>query len=214
MILELIALKELNKVPQIPQPTPPVTVQVEPPKKTEIKRTYVVKRGDTLSKIASKHNTSVLRLFYKNKAISHPDDIKVGTKLVIPSKFEKLKKRSIIEPARSDRPELAKPSQSGGFSGSRGLNGYDYPSCTGHVALKRYVPSGWGDASNWKYSALRAGWTVSNKPVAGAIGWTYGHVVFVESVQGNKVTISENNYDWKGSTRTITVLASKYQYIY
>lgn len=214
MILELLAIKELNKTPQIPQPTSPVTVQVEPPKKIETKRTYVIKRGDTLSKIASEHNTSVLRLFYKNKGISHPDEIKVGTKLVIPSKSEKLKKRSIIEPARSDRPELAKPSQPGGFSGSTGLNGYDYPSCTGHVALKRYVPRGWGNASSWLSNAIKDGYKTGSTPRAGAIGWRGNHVVYVVAVHGSSITISENNYDYAGSTRTIQRPANYYTYIY
>jgi surface antigen len=99
-------------------------------------------------------------------------------------------------------------------NGSVGLNGYDYPSCTGYVAMRRYVPSGWGNATTWRQNALASGWTVSNVPVAGAIGWTYGHVVYVESVGDGVVVISENNYDYAGSTRTITVPTSKYVYLY
>lgn len=100
-------------------------------------------------------------------------------------------------------------------NGSQGLNGYAYPSCTGHVALKRYVPQGWGNASNWRYAAQQSGWTVSSIPTVGAIGWRYGHVVYVEAVHSNgTVTISENNYDWKGSTRTITIPNSQYTYLY
>lgn len=99
-------------------------------------------------------------------------------------------------------------------SGSQGLNGYDYPSCTGYVAMRRYVPAGWGNAGSWKQGAINAGWTVSSTPVAGAIGWTYGHVTYVESVGDGVVTISENNYDYAGSTRTITVPTSTYTYLY
>ncbi len=99
-----------------------------------------------------------------------------------------------------------------GLGGS--LNGYAYPSCTGHVALKRYVPPGWGNATDWKWHAQAEGWTVSSVPVAGAIGWTYGHVVYVEAVNGDSVTISENNYDWAGSTRTITIPVDSYTYLY
>jgi len=98
--------------------------------------------------------------------------------------------------------------------GSNGLNGYTLGQCTAWVASKRFVPSGWGDASNWKDSALRAGWTVSSTPVVGAIGWTYKHVVYVESVNGSTVTISEQNYDWNSGIRTATFPISKYTYIY
>ena len=86
--------------------------------------------------------------------------------------------------------------------------------CTAWVANKRYVPDGWGDATDWKYHAQAQGWNVSNVPVAGAIGWTYGHVVYVESVDGPTVTISEQNYDWRGSIRTVTVPASRYTYLF
>jgi surface antigen len=100
-------------------------------------------------------------------------------------------------------------------NGSSGLNGYVLNSCTGWVATHRYVPSGWGNATGWKQGALNAGWTVSSVPVAGAIGWVYGHVVFVESVNNDDtVTISERNYDYNGSIRTITVPTSKYTYLY
>jgi len=98
---------------------------------------------------------------------------------------------------------------------SSGLNGYEYPSCTGHVALKRYVPPGLGNATTWFARAQALGMATGSEPKAGAIGWTPGHVVYVESVNDDDtVTISENNYDYNGSTRTITVPATKYQYIY
>ena len=90
-----------------------------------------------------------------------------------------------------------------------------YPAgqCTWLVWSKRPVPS-WGDASEWKWQAKKAGWTVSNKPVRGAVGWTYGHVVWVQSVHGKTVTIVEANYDMNGSIRTRTVPTSKYTYLY
>ena len=90
-----------------------------------------------------------------------------------------------------------------------------YPAgqCTNLVWSKRPVPA-WGNATEWKWQAKRAGWTVSNKPVKRAIGWTYGHVVFILSVHGKTVTIVEANYDMNGSIRTITVPTSKYTYLY
>lgn len=101
------------------------------------------------------------------------------------------------------------------LNSSQGLNGYVLTSCTGWVATHRYVPPGWGNATNWKWHAQNAGWYVGPTPVKGAIGWTYGHVVYVESVNGDgTVTISERNYDWAGSIRTVTRPATNYTYLY
>lgn len=105
------------------------------------------------------------------------------------------------------RPQNASQRTSGTQSGQ-------YYQCAGWVASKRYVPAGWGNATNWKNAATRAGWTISKTPVAGAIGWRPGHVVYVEAVHGNTVTISERNYDWKNSVRTITIPTSTYTYLY
>lgn len=99
-------------------------------------------------------------------------------------------------------------------NGSVGLNGYQFGQCTGFVASKRYVPSGWGNASNWYGAAQAAGWTTSSVPVPGAIGWSSGHVVYVESIGDGVVTISEQNYDWNSGIRTITIPVDKYLYIY
>jgi surface antigen len=76
------------------------------------------------------------------------------------------------------------------------------------------VPNNWGNASSWYSSAQAAGWTTSSEPVAGAVGWSSGHVVYSERVEGNKVLISEQNYDWNSSIRTIWVDSSKYIWIY
>lgn len=98
---------------------------------------------------------------------------------------------------------------------STGLNGYYSGQCTAWVASKRHVPPGWGNASDWRDSAIAAGWVVSDIPVAGAIGWTPGHVVYVEAVNlDGTVTISEQNYDWNSGIRTVTVSVNKYTYIY
>lgn len=97
---------------------------------------------------------------------------------------------------------------------SNGLNGYDYPSCTGHVALKRYVPPGWGNAYEWLGNARSSGYTISDTPVAGSIGWRGNHVVYVEAVYDSHIRISENNYDYNGSTRTIDRPHNYYTYIY
>lgn len=100
-------------------------------------------------------------------------------------------------------------------NGSQATSGW-YPKgqCTWYISTRRPVGQ-WNDATDWKWQAQRDGYTVSSTPIAGAIGWTYGHVVYVESVNGDgTVTISEANYDYRGSIRTIDVPVHKYTYIY
>lgn len=58
-------------------------------------KTVTVKSGDTLSKIATANKTTYTRLFDANLKVKHPDVINPGQKLRIPSKSEKLTKRSI-----------------------------------------------------------------------------------------------------------------------
>lgn len=95
-------------------------------------------------------------------------------------------------------------------------NSYIAGQCTWHVKnLKPSVPNNWGNATNWKNAATKAGWTVSTTPVVGAVGWKYGHVVYVTAVGNGTVTISEMNYNWVPfSTRTITIPTSNYVYLY
>lgn len=66
----------------------PVTVEESAVKVT-------VKKGDFLSKIAKKYDTTWQRIYYANKDIKHPDVINPGDKLVIPDNDEKLKPRPI-----------------------------------------------------------------------------------------------------------------------
>lgn len=59
--------------------------------------TVTVKSGDTLSKIAKKHETTYPRVYYANPKIEDPDLIYVGDDLRIPHKDEKLNKRPLKE---------------------------------------------------------------------------------------------------------------------
>ena len=61
--------------PPAPQPSPPPTGQT----------TYVVQRGDTLSRIAQRFGTTVTAIMQANPAIRNPNLIYVGQVLVIPS---------------------------------------------------------------------------------------------------------------------------------
>lgn len=90
---------------------------------------------------------------------------------------------------------------------------YPKGQCTWWVWTKRPVGR-WNNASDWKWQAIRDGYTFSNTPVAGAIAWKYGHVAYVESVGDGTVTISEANYNSRGSIRTVTIPVDSYQYLY
>jgi surface antigen len=97
-------------------------------------------------------------------------------------------------------------------------NGYAYGNCTYYVAAKRSVPRGWGHARTWKPRAEASGYKTGNVAAVGAIAWTpfgrYGHVAYVEAVNGNQVTISEMNYVRWNRVNTRTVPAGSFQYIY
>jgi murein DD-endopeptidase MepM/ murein hydrolase activator NlpD len=55
----------------------------------------VVKKGDSLSKIANRFDTTYQRIFFANKKIQNPDLIYPGWELRIPDSNEKLEKRAL-----------------------------------------------------------------------------------------------------------------------
>lgn len=176
-----------------------------------VNKTVIVKEGDTLREIASEQHTTWLRLFYKNKAIKHPDQIKVGQKLVIPFKNEKLKKRATTQIS----PKIVRDStQVHNISAD---NGYDYGYCTWYVKNRRPdIPNSWGNADTWDDYAPSSGYTVGDTPKVGAIGVTraYMHVVYVERIQGNQVFVSEMNYaGWNVISSRLAPI-TEFRYIY
>lgn len=100
-------------------------------------------------------------------------------------------------------------------------NSYAWGQCTWYAKSKRPdLPNNLGNANTWYAQAAAAGLSVGSTPYAGAIGTTsagaYGHVVYVESVNGDgTVNISEMNYAGGiGIVHTRTVQASEFNYIY
>ncbi len=103
--------------------------------------------------------------------------------------------------------------------------------CVSYVAWKiastgRYVPhfGGAGNANEWQSTAARHGISSGSTPKAGAaavmnIGY-YGHVMYVESVNGDgTITISDYNRGWDGlyrgpDDRGSRISASGLTYIY
>ncbi len=67
-----------------------------------------VEKGDNLSKIANKHQTTYVRLFDANEHIKDPDIIHPGEKVRIPDQSEQLASRTIpaeIKPVATNKPK-------------------------------------------------------------------------------------------------------------
>lgn len=82
--------------------------------------------------------------------------------------------------------------------------------CTDYVAQKVKVT--WsGNANQWLANATAQGYRVDFRPLPASILVTnesrYGHVAYIESVEGSKVTISEWNYAgrFKKTIRTLDI---------
>lgn len=96
------------------------------------------------------------------------------------------------------------------WDGQQGVDpwGYYICQCTSYVAWRKAIsghpvgPPPWGNAKDWPASARIRGYKVDTIPEVGSIicwtGGTYGHVAYVESVNGDWVTFSDYN-GWGGS---------------
>lgn len=98
-------------------------------------------------------------------------------------------------------------------------NFYAFGNCTWYVKNRRAdIPNSWGNANAWLDNAQAMGWPTGSMPRAGAIGQTsaggLGHVVYVESVSGGLVNISEMNFNGFDIIDSRTVPASDFMYIY
>ncbi len=111
---------------------------------------------------------------------------------------------------------LATPAPNDGVQYTHGH--YAYGQCTYYVAFRRPVPANWGNARDWLLRSQAAGYLTGNIPVVGAIAQTtagrYGHVAFVEAVDGDQVHIAEMNYVGWNKVSHRWVKASAFHYIY
>ncbi len=148
---------------------------------------YTVKSGDTPASLASKYSADEGQIIDVNDA--EIAGLVAGEQVVIPN--------GKIAPVISYG--VYTPSYYGAFVASYGGNGYDYGWCTYYVATRVAVPNNWGNANTWDNYARLSGWTVSSRPIAGAIaqtdaGWG-GHVAYVEAVSddGTMIKYSDMN---------------------
>lgn len=91
---------EPNLIEALINPTrPPIqAVKIEKPKLDKPKlKTYKVRPGDTLYKIAKRYKISVKRLWARNRGLKHQDKLDVGQQLKIPREGDKLKPRAYIK---------------------------------------------------------------------------------------------------------------------
>ncbi|MGR3742450.1 CHAP domain-containing protein [Companilactobacillus sp. DQM5] len=98
-----------------------------------------------------------------------------------------------------------------------GANTYPAGQCTWYVKNRAsWVGNYWGNAANWANSARAAGFLVNGTPEVGSVAVfapgvayasAYGHVAYVESVNGNgTVTISEANFAGQSyHVRTVSI---------
>lgn len=208
--------------------------------KTQLEREYVIQNGDTITGIANRFDMHVATIYERNELnADNIESLKPGDKLIIPAYDQSNSKEWLVqlndkkEQERQrllalQREEAQRQSQlaynsrntytrSSSTSGRSiednysGYNGYPYGWCTYYVASRKNIPSNWGNAGDWLYSAQRSGYSTGGSPAVGAVivtgeSW-WGHVGIIESVNDNLITISEMNYNGWGVTSSRTISA-------
>ena len=211
--------------------------QPDAPAKTEPAKTVstpavTVQAGDTLTAIASAHSTTVNDILVTN-AISDPNLIEPGQVLQLPtppqgltgfSSSLKVAAAAFMAPPAPVAQPVAQvatttvATQPTYRAASSAGNTYVAGTCTWYV--KSRIPSLPNQLGNggygWLSAAAAFGYATGSSPAPGAIGVESGHVVIVESVNGNgTVNISEMNYAGQvGVVHYRTTSAGEFQYIY
>jgi surface antigen len=203
-----------------------------------------IKTGDTLAAIAESHKTSYVRLFNANDKIANPDVIYAGDKVKVPTADEQLPDRFskltpvvqaqvvaadtvsqvAAQPAASattnqtsaPAPTAAASAPTYSTRGSSAGNTYGYGWCTWYAKeMRSDLPNNLGNGGSWVANAAAQGIPTGSAPRVGAIAEQPGHVAYVESVNGNMVTVSEMGYNYtQGQFNRRTVPASNFTYIY
>ncbi len=168
----------------------------------------------SIDDIANKYRANLDKIVSYNGLDGPDSELSMGDFLVVPNGVlpeapapanapttATNKSKGTTTPAKT-RPSVPKAN----FKGS---NKFAAGQCTAYVAGK--VGVYWrGNANMWATNARKAGATVDRHPVAGAIIQTgeskWGHVGYIESVNGDQITFSEWNY--KGPyIRTVRTLS-------
>ena len=146
---------------------------------------YEIKKGETLAAVVKKYKGDFDEVIAYNGL---PADglVKAGQKVIIPGG---------AMPVVYSQPRT-RVAQSPSFIGPYSGISHQFPwgQCTWYVAQKRYIPFS-GNAKQWLANAQKYGFQTGKEPRVGAIVATnetwYGHVAYVEMIQGDTITISE-----------------------
>lgn len=148
---------------------------------------HEVKKGETLDAIVKKYKGDLTETLAFN-GLPADASVQVGQKILIPNGIK-------VIPVPS-QPQVAYRSVSPAVYGSYGDKSHKFPwgQCTWYIAQLRYIPWG-GHAKNWLSNAQKYGFPTGKEPRVGAIVATnetwYGHVAYVEAVNGDFITVSE-----------------------
>ncbi len=159
---------------------------------------HKVTNNDTLPDIASKFHADMNTIISYND-LANASDINPGDVLIIPGgavPAPPKPKPSIEFTVRGRTYYEPAPSEVENFSGARHM--FPWGECTWYVAQRRNIPWG-GNANMWLYNAASMGAKIGRTPIPGAILVTsesrrYGHVAYVEKVEGDRFLVSEMNF--------------------
>jgi len=147
---------------------------------------YKVKKGEKLDAIVKKYKADLEKTIEFN-GLPADGKLAVGQEIIIPDG----KKPVYYYPQTSSYATYTNfPRVSSACS-----HRFPWGQCTWYVAQRRCIP--WsGHAKTWLYMASQYGFATGSTPRPGAIvqtreGGYYGHVAYVESVNGNYITVSE-----------------------
>lgn len=154
---------------------------------------YKIKRGDTLEAVARKYKSNLNEIIEWNQ-LNSSDNLSEEQEIFLPGG----KMPPPPKPRINSKPKTPKIVIS--HRAQQGCRRFPYGWCTWYVAQKRCVP--WsGDAKMWLTNAQAYGYSTGKEPAVGSIMVTtesrWGHVAYVEEINGDLITISEmNKYGW------------------
>jgi surface antigen len=181
---------------------------------------HIVREGDLISQIAEKYNVSAEKIIDFNN-ISDERAIFIGQSIIIPGgrKQTRTLVRTDIDITTLTPNQVRAKFSTNNYWGQS--HSFPFGQCTWWVAQKRPIGR-WGHAKSWLNNAERNGFQICRgrycSPQVGAVIITrvnspYGHVAYVEEVNGNRITYSEMNYIGWGRINRQVVEIGDYEII-
>lgn len=186
---------------------------------------HTIKSGDSISNIAKEYKADEEEIIVFNDlpADGSLPEGSEGKVLIVPNGQKEAPLKPAPQTKDDSRVVISSQKYTHKNTNLNPNNGHRFPYgyCTWYVASRVYVPWG-GNAKSWLTNSRAYGYSTGKTPIAGSIVVTienrwYGHVAYVEAVNGNTITISEMNYvGWgRKSVRILNVNSSVIRgYIY